>query len=309
MWFFYHWPQKHGKVYPSELEELRRYTIWQSKKAFVEEHNRHADKFGYTLAVNKFSDMEKDEITTQYKGLKMTDQLRFSNHTKFFKSNSNFKPIINDTVDWRDRGAVTPVKNQGQCGSSWAFSATGAIEGQHFLKTKQLISLSEQNLVDCARGLFNDGCNRGFPFTGIEYVISNGGIDTEESYPYEASSGACRFSPKSIGATVTGYVYIPSNESGLLEAVATVGPISVSIDASKDSFMHYDSGVYYEPLCSSYHFDHAVLVVGYGTHNGQDYWLVKNSWGEDWGMEGYIMMARNKDNNCGIATLSVCPTV
>ena len=299
-------------MYQSELEELRRYTIWQSKRAFVEEHNRHVDKFGYMLAVNKFSDLEKDEITAQYKGLKVTDQLLITNETKYFKPSNDFHLLVSETVDWRDKGAVTAVKNQGMCGSCWAFSATGAIEGQHFLKNSHLVSLSEQNLVDCAQGLFNSGCNGGVPFAAFNYVRKNGGIDTEESYPYNASDGTCRFSSDSVGATVTGYVIIPSgNESALLEAVITIGPISVSIDASHDSFMHYNSGVYYESVCANslFHLDHAVLVVGYGTHNGQDYWLVKNSWGEDWGMDGYIMMARNKNNNCGIATVPVYPTV
>ena len=291
------------------MEELRRYTIWQSKRAFVKEHNQHADRFGYTLTVNKFSDLEKDEITAQYKGLRMEEQLQPSNNsTKYFKSSGHFKPL--DTVDWRDKGAVTSVKNQKQCGSCWAFSATGAIEGQHFLKTNRLVSLSEQNLIDCSKKYGNFGCNGGYPRKAFEYVQQNGGIDIEASYPYEAVDGTCQFSSSEVGATVTGYVRIPyANESALMEAVATVGPVSVLIDASQSSFMHYDSGVYSEPLCKRTILDHAVLVVGYGAHNGWDYWLVKNSWGEDWGMDGYIQMARNKDNNCGIATRAVYPTV
>ena len=299
--------QMHGKMYGDELEELRRYTIWQSKRAFINEHNRHADRFGYTLAMNKFSDMVKDEITVKFKGLEMVEPVP-SNTTKFFKSSSHFKAL--ETVDWREKGAVTPVKDQARCGSCWAFSSTGSIEGQHFLKTKQLVSLSEQNLIDCSGSYGNLGCNGGNQYKAFNYTRDNGGIDTEKSYPYQAVNGTCRFSANSIGATVTGYVRIPyANESVLLEAVATVGPISVSIDASQDSFMFYNSGVYYDPLCSVWNLDHAVLVVGYGTQNGQDYWLVKNSWGKDWGMDGYIMMARNKDNNCGIVTSAVYPTV
>ena len=294
-------------MYKNELEEHHRYTIWQSKRAFIKEHNRYADRLGYSLANNKFSDMEYSEINAHYKGLKMADP-SFMNATKYFTPSIKFKPL--DSVDWRDKGAVTQVKNQKQCGSCWAFSTTGVIEGQHFLKTNKLVSLSEQNLMDCSGGADNDvGCNGFSKYTAFDYVRDNGGIDTEDSYPYEATNDTCRFSSKSVGTTITGYVKIPRNESALLEAVTTVGPVSVSIDASNSTFHHYSSGVYFNPLCSTSNLDHAVLVIGYGTVNGQDYWLVKNSWGEDWGMDGYIKMARNKNNNCGIVTEAVYPTV
>ena len=246
-------------------------------------------------------------MTIRFKGLVMEEQVH-SNATKYFKPSRHFKPL--DSIDWRDKGAVTPVKDQKQCGSCWAFSSTGAIEGQHFLKTKQLVSLSEQNLMDCSVNWGNHGCNGGNQYKAFNYTRDNKGIDTEESYPYEAVDGTCRFSAKSIGATVTGYVCIPyANESALLEAVTTVGPIAVAIDASRNGFMYYNSGVYYDPLCSTSKLDHAVLVVGYGTVNGQDYWLVKNSWGYGWGMGGYIKMARNKNNHCGIVTSALYPTV
>ena len=303
--------QKYGKLYEDDLEELRRYTIWQSKRVYVNEHNSHANRFGYTLAINTFSDMSNDEINTHYKGLKMVTQ-QFADFnvstTRLFKSDPKFNAP--QSLDWREVGAVTPVKNQKQCGSCWSFSATGAIEGQHYLKTNQLVSVSEQNLIDCSRGYGSLGCNGGNPIQAFAYVRDNGGIDTEGSYPYEGDEGTCRFSSSSVGATVSGYVQIPTSESALLEAVTTIGPISVAIDASHSSYQLYHSGVYYEPLCSSSNLDHAVLVVGYGTQDGQDYWLVKNSWGsEDWGMDGYMMMARNMNNNCGIATFASYPTV
>ncbi|XP_076438778.1 cathepsin L-like [Babylonia areolata] len=263
-----------NKVYKDAEEELYRRKVWEYHLDFIQKHNLEADLgvHSYHVGINEYADMVSVQV---------------------------FAPLC--SLD---------VMRQGQCGSCWAFSTTGSLEGQTFKKTGKLTSLSEQNLVDCSKKQGNHGCEGGLMDQGFTYIKQNHGIDTESSYPYEGKDGRCRFNAANVGANDTGFVDIKSkSEPDLQSAVATVGPISVAIDASHMSFQLYSHGVYHSFLCSQNRLDHGVLAVGYGKYESKDYWLVKNSWGATWGLNGYIMMSRNRDNNCGIATQASYPTV
>jgi len=217
--------------------------------------------------------------------------------------------VTGDIVNWNNKGAVTPVKNQGQCGSCWSFSATGSMEGEKFIKQGSLTSLSEQNLIDCSTSQGNQGCNGGLMDSAFKYVIAKHGIDTEASYRYTATGpNACKYSAANIGDTISSYKDVTRGSESALQSAVDVQPVSVAIDAGHNSFQLYKSGVYYESACSATQLDHGVLAVGYGTDNsGTAYWLVKNSWGTGWGMSGFIQMSKGRNNNCGIATMASTP--
>lgn len=304
--------QEHGRDYEAEEEAARKNTFVANLKK-IEMHNYLHSKGlkSYTLGVNQFADMEASEFAALMNGYrKRTNATVNPLHRGATYLSPNVPITLPDSVDWRNQGYVTPVKDQGHCGSCWSFSSTGALEGQHFRKSGKLVSLSEQNLVDCSASFGNHGCEGGLMDYAFTYIKSNGGIDTEVSYPYEAKDDKCRYKPDATGAVDSGFVDIPAgDESKLQEALATIGPISVAIDASHSSFQLYKSGVYDEPECSPDNLDHGVLTVGYGTQDGQDYWLVKNSWATVWGEQGYIKMSRNKSNQCGIASAASYPLV
>jgi len=302
---------EHNKEYENEKEEALRKEIFRTNIKHVEMHNYLHEKGAKTfrLEINQYADMENKEFVSVMNGYRMTNKTK--EHHRPATYLSPLSPVtVPDEVDWRKEGYVTEVKNQGQCGSCWSFSATGALEGQHFRQTGKLVSLSEQNLVDCSVAWGNNGCNGGLMDYAFQYIKDNRGVDTENSYPYLAQEGTCHFKAADSGATDAGYTDLPQgDEEKLKEALATVGPISIAIDASQPSFQLYSTGVYVDDACSSSRLDHGVLLVGYGTLDGQDYWLVKNSWGPEWGNEGYIYMARNRDNQCGVASSASYPLV
>lgn len=215
------------------------------------------------------------------------------------------------SIDWRRKGAVSKVKNQGdKCNGCWAMVAAGALEGQHFRKTGRLVSLSEQNLIDCSSSYGNKGCQYGWVFKAFEYIKHNGGIQSDKTYPYTAKQNKCKYNKRYSVATDRGYVALPYNdEEKLMQAIALVGPIAVQINAGCASFQHYAGGVYNDPKCNPKKTNHAVLVVGYGTDKkGYDFYIVKNTWGPLWGEKGYVRMIRNR-NSCGIASFGFYPLV
>ncbi|XP_077486544.1 cathepsin L-like peptidase [Amblyomma americanum] len=185
------------------------------------------------------------------------------------------KKSLPKEVDWRKHNIVTGPKDQKECGSCWAFGTTGALEGQHAKNTGKLVSLSEQNLIDCSGKFNNQGCKGGHPAKAFRYIIANGGIDTEDSYPYEAANGTCRFKKENIGATMKDYYRVKPTEEDLEVAVANVGPIAVGINAESVDFMFYKQGIIDSPRCPK-ELTHAVLLVGYGVQDGKKYWIIKN---------------------------------
>eukprot|EP00731_Ephydatia_muelleri_P014280 Em0007g1590a len=318
------WKKDFNKTYVTEGVELHRYAVWKANKKYVDEHN---SKPGFRLEMNKFADLNKH--CSKLKLLFLQDTKEFSMMYKGYKpgkpEDSKATPVyfteteLPAAVDWRTKGYVTPVKWQEYLTTQdrlifyykISYLLLESIEGQHFNATGNLVSLSVQNVLDCCLS-GAASCRGGWPQWAMEYVISNGGVDTEASYPYVAHDEKCMYNSSNIGSNCTSYneVMPAGSEPSLKAAVATIGPISVCIDASRSSFQLYQSGVYDDPYCSEYDTDHCVLAVGYGaTSSGVDYWIVKNSWGTDWGMQGYIWMSRNKHDQCGIANTASYPTV
>jgi cathepsin L len=303
---FNSWSQLHGKTYRSDVEFNHRLNVYSENLKFIEDHNRK--NVGFSLAMNQFGDLTSAEFGHLY------NSLRINSSNLLQSEDAYYDPYFvgDDTVDWRTKGAVTAIKDQGQCGSCWAFSAVGSTEGAWAINKGKLVSLAEQQLVDCSSAQGNAGCDGGWMDSAFKYIIlqKTKGIDTEATYKYTARDGTCKAAAGTTGATLSAFKDVTAkSEPALTQAIMTVGPVSVAIDASQSSFQFYSSGVYYEKSCSSVRLDHGVLAVGYGTQDSSDYYIVKNSWGTDWGMQGYILMSRNKNNNCGIATKSSYPTV
>ncbi|KAI4324847.1 hypothetical protein MLD38_030299 [Melastoma candidum] len=297
------WLGMHGKAYNGIGERDMRFEIFKDNLRFVDESNAVENRT-YSLGMNKFADLTNEEYRAMFLGTRSDPRRRVAKATRAsYRYAARHDDMLPSTVDWRARGAVNPVKDQGSCGSCWAFSTIAAVEGINQIVTGELISLSEQELVDCDRS-YDSGCNGGLMDYAFQFIIENGGIDTEKDYPYKGVDGTCdlkRVNSKVV--SIDGFEDVPPfNERALKKAVAHQ-PVSVAIEASGREFQLYHSGVFTGKCGTA--LDHGVIVVGYGREHGHDYWLVRNSWGSGWGENGYIKMERSIANNyfgkCGIA--------
>ncbi|PWZ41716.1 Senescence-specific cysteine protease SAG39 [Zea mays] len=317
---FQRWKAAYNKSYATVAEERRRFRVCARNMAYIEATNAEAEAAGltYELGETAYTDLTNQEFMAMYTA-PAPAQLPADESVITTRAGPvdavggapgqlpvyvNLSTSAPASVDWRASGAVTPVKNQGRCGSCWAFSTVAVVEGIYQIRTGKLVSLSEQELVDC--DTLDDGCDGGISYRALRWIASNGGITTETDYPYTGTTDACNRAKLSHNAvSIAGLRRVATrSEASLANAVAGQ-PVAVSIEAGGDNFQHYKKGVYNGPCGTN--LNHGVTVVGYGQEaaGGDRYWIVKNSWGQGWGDDGYIRMKKDvagkPEGLCGIA--------
>ena len=306
---FNNFQERFSKRYSTIQELETRFSIFRKNFIGILSHNDDLSQ-NFTMGVNQFTDLTADEFKAQYVGGLKGEVGSYG--CKSFSSGASGAPV---SIDWRTKGAVTSVKDQGQCGSCWTFSATGAVEGAWAISKGQLVDFSEQELVDCATGASfgSHGCNGGEMEGAFKFVIENGQC-TDSSYPYTSgvskTGGNCK--KCSAVAHMSSCSDVKPNDQISLKAAVAQQPVAIAISADTKLFQSYSSGVITSSSCYT-SLDHGVLIVGYGSENGQDYWNVKNSWATTWGDNGYVKIARSSSTNdpgiCGIAMDPSFPSV
>ncbi|KAE8818522.1 papain-like cysteine proteinase [Hordeum vulgare] len=321
---FHVWMTVQNRSYPTSSEKAHRFKEYRSNMRYIEALNAEATTSGFTyeLGEGPFTDLTDEEFISLYTGKIPDDDHREDgvhdeqiittragsvNGAEGVTVYANFSAGAPIRMDWRKRGAVTPVKNQGKCGSCWAFPTVATIEGIHKIKRGRLVSLSEQQLVDC--DFLDGGCNGGWPRNAFQWIIQNGGITTTSSYTYKAAEGQCKGNRKPA-AKITGYRKVKSNSEVSMVNIVANQPIAASIVVHGGQFQHYKGGIYNGP-CATSKLNHVITIVGYGQQAyGAKYWIVKNSWGAAWGNKGYMLMKRGTKNplgQCGIAVRPIFP--
>ncbi|XP_040375989.1 ervatamin-B-like [Oryza brachyantha] len=316
---FSQWMSTYAKHYSCPQEQEKRYQVWKGNTNFIGAFRSQTELSSAVgafapqtvtesaVGMNRFGDLTTGEFVQQFTGFNATG---FVPPRPTPISPHSWQPCC---VDWRSSGAVTGVKFQGNtCASCWAFAAAAAIEGLNKIKTGELVSVSEQVMVDCDTGSF--GCSGGHSDTALSLVASRGGVASEEAYPYTGVSGSCDVGKLLSGhsASVSGFRAVPPNDERQLALAVARQPVTVYIDVSAPEFQFYKGGVFRGP-CNAGRVNHAVTVVGYCENIGGDkYWIAKNSWGSDWGDQGYVYLAKDvlsPQGTCGLATSPFYPTV
>ncbi|XP_042497213.1 cysteine proteinase COT44-like [Macadamia integrifolia] len=309
-WLAVHRPHEYdlrnkGQRWGHENTLLKRFQIFQNNVWFIHASNKRSN-ITYTLGLNKFADLSNEEFRARYTTPARQMLLQHQSMKQHF-SYENVREPLPAFIDWRKRGAVTGVKDQGPCGSCWAFSTVAAVEGINQIRTGKLVSLSEQELIDCDKKV-NEGCNGGLMDYAFQFIVENGGISWESDYPYTASDNICNITKKNPHTvSIDGYEDVPANSPNALMRAVSHQPVSVAIEAGGLEFQFYTKGVF-NGFCGT-DLDHGVAIIGYGkTEKGIEYWIVKNSWGSDWGENGYIRIRSNsKEGLCGINMMASYP--